>query len=220
MKQIVFLLLTQISILQPLMGQEIPLPKNYSIVDTVTGDLDEDLKKELVVAYNTDKDQEEEGVLRELIIYKIEQNNWIVWKKSLQALYGSRDGGMMGDPFGEIKVENGILLISQNGGSSWKWNFTDKYRFQDGNFYLTGYTSTDGKPCEYWQEVDFNLSTGIMVVNTEYEDCENENQDNSKKENETLVEKGLKITLENRQEKEIKIVSPKYSHEIYISTGR
>lgn len=41
---------------------------------------------------------------------------------------------MMGDPFGEIEIKNGILLVSQNGGSSWKWGHTDKYRYQDENF--------------------------------------------------------------------------------------
>jgi len=106
-----------------------------------------------------------------LIIYKLQGKEWTVWKKSDQALYGSRDGGMMGDPFGDIEIKNGILLISQNGGSSWKWGHTDKYRFQNGAFYLIGYAGTYGKPCEYWTEEDFNLSTGKLVVKKEYETC-------------------------------------------------
>ena len=203
-------------------GQNLPIPKNYSIVDTVKGDLNKDGIDELVIAYNTQKEKEDafESVPRELIIYKKESNNWIVWKKSKSALYGSRDGGMMGDPFGEIEIKNGILLVSQNGGSSWKWGHTDKYRYQDGEFYLIGYSSNYGRPCDYWTDVDFNLLTGKMIIKKEYESCENgDEQKIYKRENETVNKKGLKITMEKRNEKEIIIVTPKYRHEIFITTS-
>ncbi len=203
-------------------GQDLPIPKNYAIVDSVKGDLDKDNIEELVIVYNTEKEKEEafESVPRELIIYKRIKDNWMVWKKSKSAVYGSRDGGMMGDPFGEIEIKNGILLVSQNGGSSWKWGHTDKYRYQNGGFYLIGYSSTYGKPCEYWTEIDFNLMTGKMLIKKEYENCENEEEQNIyKSENETVYKKGLKISIEKRNKKEIKIVSPKYKHEIYIATN-
>lgn len=56
-----------------------------------------------------------------------------------------------------------------------------------------------------------------MIVEKEYEDCETEEQEINKREDETLFEKGLKISLEKRREKNIKIVTPKFEHEIYIS---
>lgn len=201
-------------------GQEIPIPENYSIVDSTSGDLDKDIIKELVVAYNAGPENETDGVPRELIIYKLKNNKWTAWKKSRQALYGSRDGGMMGDPFGEIKIENGILTIIQNGGSAWKWGVTDKYRFQDGAFYLIGYSSTSGQPCEYWEEVDFNLSTGKMTVKKAYEECQGEKQEIYKRENETFFEKELKITMQHREERTIKITTPKYKKDIYIAMGK
>jgi hypothetical protein len=200
-------------------GQEVPIPDNYSIVESISGDLDRDSVPELVVSYNKGSESETDGISRELIIYKLKNNNWTEWKKSEQALYGSRDGGMMGDPYGGMEIKKGILHISQNGGSSWKWEFTDKYRFQDGEFYLIGYSSIDGKLCEYWREVDFNLSTGKMIVKKEFEDCETDEQEIYKRENETLFEKGLKITIQKRQEREIKITTPKYGHEIYLAIG-
>ena len=201
-------------------GQEITIPVNYAIEDSIKGDLDNDAIRELVVAYNVMQENEIDGVPRELVIYKLENNQWVVWKTSDQALYGSKDGGMMGDPYGEMDIKNGILHISQNGGSSWKWGFTDKYRFQNDEFYLIGYTSLAGKLCAYWTDIDFNLTTGKMIVNKEFEKCENEEQQFYKSENETLLVKDLKITLENRQEREIKITTPKYKHEIYIAIGK
>ncbi|WP_051205453.1 hypothetical protein [Salinimicrobium xinjiangense] len=220
MNKAIYIFTTLLITIQFVNGQNIPIPTNYSIVDTVTGDLDKDSIKELVVAYNTAPENGIEGVSRELIIYKLKDKKWTVWKASSQALYGSRDGGMMGDPFGQIEIQNGILLISQNGGSSWKWGFTDKYRFQDGEFYLIGYTSSDGKPCEQWRQVDFNLVTGNLVVKKEYEDCETKEQEIYKREYESLLKKGLKMSLQNRQEKEIKITTPKYGHDIYIAVGK
>jgi hypothetical protein len=205
----------------PIVFAPVSIPDNYEVLDSVSGDLDKDGIPELVVAYNTRKQKEDDyddNVPRELFIYKLKQGQWTVWQKSEHALYGSRDGGMMGDPFEEIEVKNGLLLISQSGGSSWKWGHTDKYRFQDGGFRLIGYTGSYGKPCEYWQTVDFNLSTGKLIVEKEYESCEDESdmQEVYKRENETITKKVPKITLQNRGETEIKIVTPQYGHEIYI----
>lgn len=201
-------------------AQSIPVPAGYTVFDTVTGDLDKDLVPELVVAYNTGPEIDYESVPRELIIYKRSGKAWKEWKRSSQALYGSQDGGMMGDPYGGMEITNGVLHISQNGGSSWKWGFTDKYRYQNGDFYLIGYTSVDGKPCEYWMDVDFNISTGKMLVTKEYEECESDNDAViTKSENETISHKGLKITLQNRHSREIKITTPQYKHEIFIAMG-
>lgn len=200
-------------------GQHTPIPENYSVLSTVLGDLDNDGKEELVVAYNTKKEEDSyESVPRELRIYKMKAGKWIVWKRSGQALYSSLDGGMMGDPLGKIEIKNGILNISQEGGSSWKWGHTDKYRYQKGEFYLIGYSSIYGKICEYLVSVDFNLSTGKMTVKKEYENCETSEQEIYKRENETIYKKDIKISLQNRSSREIKIVTPKYKHEIYIAT--
>ncbi|AIZ42455.1 hypothetical protein [Cellulophaga baltica] len=220
MKKAIYILIFLVTLVHSSYGQKLPIPDNYSVVDSVSGDLDKDSIAELVVAYNTGPENEIDGIPRELIVYKLKNNKWTEWKKSGQALYGSKDGGMMGDPFGEIEIKNGILLISQNGGSSWKWGFTDKYRFQNGEFYLIGYSSIAGKLCEYWKDVDFNLSTGKMIIKKEYEECETEEQEIYKRENETLFENGLKITIQNRQEREIKITTPKYGYEIYIAVGK
>ena len=220
MKKAIYIFTFLLNLIHISYGQELLIPDNYTIVDSVSGDLDKDSIAELAVVYNVGPENEIDGVPRELIIYKLKNNKWAEWKKSDQALYGSKDGGMMGDPFGKIEIKNGSILISQNGGSSWKWGFTDKYRFQDGAFYLIGYSSIAGKLCEYWKEVDFNLSTGKMIIKKQYEECKTEEQEIYKRENETFFEKGLKITMQNRQEREIKITTPKYGHEIYIATGK
>ena len=145
----------------PALSQVISFPKDYSIIDSVAGDLDKDGVDELVVAYNTRKGNEgsSESIPRQLVIYKKRNSQWTEWEKSDQVLYGSREGGMMGDPFGEINIEKGILRISQKGGTSWKWVHTVMYRWDSASFRLIGFNSTYGKPCAYWEDVDFNLVT-------------------------------------------------------------
>lgn len=221
MKQLSLFLISFLSILTAF-SQNVPIPTNYSVIASVLGDLDRDGVDELVVAYNTKSDEEEisEGVPRELIIYKKQNSQWTVWQKSLQALYGSSDGGMMGDPFGGILIEKGILKISQEGGSRWKWGHTDKYRYDGKDFKLIGFDSYYGTPCEYWERVDFNLATGKIIIEKEFERCENddENQKIYKREDETFFKRSIVITLQNRYSKDIVIVSPKYQHEIYLAT--
>ena len=120
---------------------------------------------------------------------------------------------MMGDPYQSTEIEKGILMITQAGGSSWKWGYTDKYRFQNGRFELIGYSSSSGKPEEYWTDVDFNLSTGQLTFEKEVENT----KEYGKSKKETLIKKGLKINLQNRnQEKRREILLPKTKEKVYL----
>jgi hypothetical protein len=59
-----------------------------------------------------------------------------------------------------------------------------------------------------------------MIVEKEFEVCETKEQKIYKRQNETFYEKGLKITIQKRQEREIKITTPKYKNEIFIAIGK
>lgn len=199
---------------------KIPIPKKYELLDSVCGDLNNDNIPELVVAYTTALKDEMEGNKRTLCIYHLKNDQWELWKQSKSALLGSKDGGMMGDPFGGIEISKGVLSISHYGGSSWKWGYTDKYRFQNNDFELIGLESLNGKSCEYWETEDFNLSTGKFIYSKEYETCSDDeevgpNTSDENKEKETFYKKGIKLTLSNRHDKEISFKTPK-GEEIYL----
>ena len=195
---------------------KIPVPKKYEMIDSVAGDLDQDNVPELVVAYNTSVKTDDEGIKRSLCIYKLKNDQWELWKESKSALLGSEQGGMMGDPYGDMEISKGVLSIYHNGGSSWKWSYIDKYRYQQNDFALIGFVSNYGKPCEYWQNEDFNLSTGKFVYSKEYETCEDQQQETSSNEKETFYKKDVHLTLFNRHEKEITFQTPKYKADIYL----
>lgn len=200
-------------------GQEIPVPTNYYMIQNAQGDLDNDNIDELAVSYNIGIENEFDAVDRILIIYKLIDHKWKLWIKSEHALLNSKGGGMMGNPLGELSIENGKLSIYHEGGSSWKWSYTDTYQWINNEFYLVEYQSFYGKLCEYFENVEFNLLTGEIIFKKEFETCESEEQIIIKNENETFFEKVLKITLEHRNEKEILIVTPLFRNEIYISSG-
>ena len=196
------------------MAQDNVVPNGFKIIEDKMGDLDRDGISERIIVYNTN-DTTEDGIVRELQILKKSNNTWTIWKKSKSAVLKSQEGGMMGDPFEGIEIEKGLLIVSFSGGSSWKWSYHDKYRFQKGELELIGYSEIYGKPCEYWINIDFNLSTGKIVYKKEFEDCE-KGQEIYKTENETFYKKGISINLKNRKSKELKIISPKYKHEVYL----
>jgi len=200
----------------PSLAQEPKKDIDFEILTENVGDLDGDGIDEKVIIYET-KESTEYGNVREIYIYKKVNRNWSKWHSSDNAILRDGDGGMMGDPFQDIEIVDGILNISFFGGSSWKWSYTDKYRFQNNQFELIGYTSHYFKLCEYWESDDFNLSTGKIISSKEYEKCENGDQEVFKKENETFFVNRIKINLQNRNTKEIKITTPKYGRKIYIA---
>ncbi|MDB5271861.1 MAG: hypothetical protein JWO58_228 [Chitinophagaceae bacterium] len=198
------------------LGQDIPLPQDYEIIGEAEGDLDRDGIAEKAVVVNT-TDSSENGLLRELRIFKFANSKWTLWKRSTDAVLASDEGGMMGDPFGEVNIKNNVLTIYHSGGSSWKWGTTDKYRFQHNDWELIGYLSEYGKPCEYMASFDFNLSTGKIIYSKEYATCDDDgNETIAKTESETFVQKDILLNMNNRHSKEIKIVTPKYKEEIYL----
>ncbi|MDP9960794.1 hypothetical protein [Chryseobacterium lathyri] len=187
-------------------------PAGSEIIETVEGDLDGDKIPERVVIYTT-ADEGELGKIREIQIQKKSGGTWMILSKSRNAILESAGGGMMGDPYQGTTIEKGILNITQAGGSSWKWDYTDKYRFQNGHFELIGHSSTYGRPGDYWTDIDFNLSTGQLNYKKEVENT----AEYGKSKQETYIKKGLKIDLQNRNQKEPrKIILPKTKEEVYL----
>jgi len=215
MRKLVYILIVASNVFNWAQAQEIPVPKGWEVIDSGNGNLDEDDIKEKVVLYNT-TDSTDFGKHRELRIFKKEKENWALWKSSRTALLKSDDGGMMGDPYGGIEIKNRILSIHHNGGTSWKWGYTDKYRFQNNQFELIGYTSVNGKPCEEWSKIDFNISTGKVVFIKEMEDCSNEYQIKITQEKEIFNQKGIQLTLKARRLNEIEIISPRSKHRFFL----
>lgn len=199
---------------------EIPIPKGTKLLASEYGDLDKDGIDELVVVYDLlDEPDDGDGNKRSIVVYSAGKDSWKAIDQSKSAVRGSSEGGMMGDPYDGIEIKKGVLIVYHNGGSRWKWSDTDKYRYQHGQFELIGYKGVYGTPCEYWQDVDFNLSTGKLNFKKEQDDCDEVSEEDRiaiTSANETVVRKDIKLTLKNRHEKDIEIKLPKSGETVYL----
>lgn len=195
-------------------GQEMPVKNDYQKLAEIFGDLDNDRVDEKVIVFEV-RDSLTDNIIREIQILKKNNGSWTIWRKSQNAILKKGDNGVMGEPFDGVEVKNGVLMLIFSGGNNWHWAHTDKYRFQDNEFQLIGHTNSYGKPCEYWSTFDFNISTGKINYKREYEACE-EGGGIYKKENETFYHKQFKANLGNRNLKHVKIITPKYKHDVFL----
>lgn len=147
------------------------VPRGFTKITEVKGDLDKDNIPELVVVYNTKK-QTDMGTERQVYIYKQAGSKWQLWHKSIGPVMASQHGGPMGDAFEGIEIQKGCLVVYHMGGGREKWSLTHRYRYQHGNWYLIGATVNYNTSCEGSQNYDYNLSTGLIAAEQTVEKCE------------------------------------------------
>ncbi|MBZ4188550.1 hypothetical protein [Niabella beijingensis] len=148
-------------------------PRYWTLRDSAFGDLDGIEGDEAVAVYKTPLPAEM-GFASCLAVFKKEQGQWKLWHQTVMPLLGDQNGGMMGDPYDGVAIARRCIVISHFGGSRQKWNYTHRYRFQSNNWYLVGAAVHFGAPCDYMDQLDYNLSTGDVVIRHTTEDCEKE----------------------------------------------
>ena len=95
----IYLVLSTLSVVKcSAYGQNHDLPKAYTLVKELYGDLDKDSIDEKVVVYDMNNDTNNvEGAEyrtdRDLIIYKKTKTSWRFWKHSIQAIMNTGMGG-------------------------------------------------------------------------------------------------------------------------------
>ena len=151
----------------------IQTPDNYRKLDSEKGDLDKDGVDEMVIVYDTPRETDF-GTEREIHIFKQEANSWKLWHKAVGAIMPSEHGGMMGDPFEGIDIENNTIITRHFGGSRSKWKYVHRFRFQGGKWELIGATIETFDSCALDTSFDYNLSTGKAFYLVKSENCETE----------------------------------------------
>ncbi|AUZ04111.2 MULTISPECIES: hypothetical protein [Vitreoscilla] len=193
------------------------------VLGEARGDLDGDGQAEIVVVTDTGRPSNNDlGSIRKLEVFKIQNGKRSLWQQSQQVILPSQAGGMMGDPFQEISIKNGSLFVNHAGGSSWKWDTRDQYRYQNGQFELIGYQSSSGRICDSWTKIDVNFQTGKMIYKQEADgnvDACDDNIAKIKPINETFVNKNVKLNFKNRHAQEVYVIAPKSKEKIYFSSG-
>lgn len=147
-------------------------PAYWTVRDSAFGDLDGVDGDEAVLVYKTPMPAEM-GFASCLAVYRKTGGQWTLWYQTLAPLLGDQNGGMMGDPYNGVEITRRCIVIHHFGGSRQKWHYTHRYRFQNEYWYLIGATVNFGAPCDYMEQLDYNLSTGEVVVKYTAEACDN-----------------------------------------------
>lgn len=126
------------------------------------GDLNKDNIDDVAFVIEEDSDlnnEENKELARKLIIvFGGENNTYKISIETDKAILGVFEGGTFGDPFEDIKIENGTLLISFFA----RWFNKYRFRYQDNDWYLIGATNGFVDPVEM-HEMDSNLLTGDYI---------------------------------------------------------
>ena len=95
------------------------------------------------------------------------------------AILDDFEGGVLGYPFQELRVERGAVVIEHYGGSRNRWEITTRYRYEKGHWVLIGRTDvdTDVHYPDFIDKVDHNMSTGLVLRNFKSGGLSEENLD-------------------------------------------
>lgn len=141
---------------------------SYKKIAEVLGDLDNDGVNDKVVVFQTNINTEF-GFKRELCIYKGINNSYKLWYKSNKIIGCDEAGGMIGDPFEKIYIKNKCVVICQNGGDYNKWYSRNILRWQNEKWQLIGLTLKRIFPLNYVEIIDYNLSTGMIIYEKQWD---------------------------------------------------
>lgn len=125
------------------------IPNGWKIIQEIEDDLNKDSLKDTVVVIENVDQKLEDGSLCEknnecprsiLVLFQKSGENYELSIRSDKAILLANEGGVFGDPYDAIKVDNGSLLINFYGGSNWRWSNSYRFRYQNNDWFLIGAT--------------------------------------------------------------------------------
>jgi len=139
------------------------IPKNWDILAEVSGDLNKDGKEDLVLVLKSQKEEDFPDSARILLVLLgKDSDNFQLFINSSKAILQKNEGGGMDDPFQEVKIDRGSILIVHYGG---QWGYSHRFQFRNKDFYLIGETITTLNVIEdYMEDKDTNLITGKSIT--------------------------------------------------------
>jgi hypothetical protein len=127
------------------------IPSGWALIDSAFGDLNNDNRKDAVIVLqkrdsvlliNSDNDTIVTQPRMLLVLFNNSFDDNFYLKEQSNSFILRHDNPQMDDPFQEIRIEKGVLIITfQLFYSIGSWYITDgsyKFRFQDNQFYLVG----------------------------------------------------------------------------------
>lgn len=111
-----------------------------------------------------------------LIAFGTMENSFLLSIIADKVILKADEGGIWGDPFESLSIERGSVVVSEYGGSNWRWYNKFRFRYQDNDWYLIGATMGEyfagNATQEEASEEDYNLLTGDFIIKQTNEDGE------------------------------------------------
>lgn len=132
---------------------DIIVPQNWKIIDSISGDLNNDNIKDIALVlefYRPVKENRAYGDNTTEIITEIQKPRIlaIYFRKSVKGSYRisvqnnnfmlrAEEGGEMGDPLRPMSIADNKLTLSFEGGGHWRWKLNYSFKYQDKDWQLT-----------------------------------------------------------------------------------
>jgi hypothetical protein len=150
------------------------IPDDWKLISEVRGDLNKDKLKDIAAVieytgeYNASEEEIQSGQPRILfVVFKKKDGTYKLSVQSVNLILRSGEGGVYGDPFAGLEYSRGSIVVSLYGGSSWRWGYTYRFRFQNKEWYLIGETDeTQNINTGETEIVDTNCLTGKQITTT------------------------------------------------------
>lgn len=153
------------------------VPEDYAVLDTVSGDLNLDESKDYILVLRKNgedtlsdvSDHPESRPL--LIVIRNEDKKLQLVRRNNNTVYCIDCGGVMGDPFIGVTIENGYFSVHHYGGSAWRWtrDITYKYSRKDNEWFLHKDSHTSFHATEP-EEVESTIKTTKDFGRVKFED--------------------------------------------------
>lgn len=120
------------------------IPKQYSLLDSASGDLNLDAYPDLVLILKKDGEDTSSDVIDHpekrplLFLTGKADGSWQLAARNDNSVCCVDCGGVYGDPYNKIVIKNGYCSIEHYGGSNWRWTriITYKYDKASGKWFL------------------------------------------------------------------------------------
>lgn len=157
------------------------VPKGWNVLERLDADFNNDNLTDEIIVLNSSSEEENPDESRLLLILKkLPNKTYELCGFSANVILCKGCGGVYGDPFQDITIKKNIITISHYGGSSWRWLYVHKFRYQNNGWFLIGQTLLSYHNTSYCdsidefgnlEETDENLVTGDVITKIVDENC-------------------------------------------------
>ncbi|HEX2947920.1 MAG TPA: hypothetical protein VHT96_18430 [Clostridia bacterium] len=130
----------------PGLSEPIKISEVCSIIDYAAGSLDSDGYDELaVITENSEVPDEETGSASRwiLILSRRGQERYEIVNYNPGFILSAEEGGVFGDPYNSISINDNILSVVHYGGSNYRWGYVHEFAYEGDTLRLLRLTETD-----------------------------------------------------------------------------